>query len=311
MTMTKKLTIIVVSFNTNKLLLECIKSVYSTINKTDFEIIVVDNASSDGSVEMVRSTFPHVKIIANATNTGFSAANNQAVRVSTGKYVLLLNSDTLLNDGAIDTLVDFMNDHPEAAAVGPKVLNFDGSLQSKGFYFPSVLWTFVTLFRVNKVLTEHKMRKLFPRFCWGEDDIKQVDWVSGCCFLMSKKAIDKIGMLSEEFFMYSEEVEWCYRAYKYDFKVWYLPIAQIFHLNEASPFKNRSVVFNKSKILFCKKTIGIYTSVLISILSIISHMVNYIRVSIKPRNNNEKINCISNIKQEIKWLKLILASKNG
>ncbi len=303
-----QLTIIIISHNTKNILRACVESIYSTISKTSFELIVVDNASSDGSAEMVKTIFPRAIVISNALNVGFSKASNQAIKISTGEYVMLLNSDTLLVAGAIDTLVDFMDSQHDAAAVGPKILNIDGSLQSKGFYFPSVSWAFITLLRVNKILTEQKKRKIFHRFCWSEDDTKSVDWVSGCCLVVSKEAIKKIGMLSEDFFMYSEEVEWCYRAKKNGFKVWYLPITQIYHLNEASPFVNRGKVFNKSRIIFYKKTIGLYNAAVISLLALISLWITYLRISISARNKHEKSECLRNIRSEVTLLKLILTS---
>lgn len=139
------LSIIIVSFNTRELLDRCLCSIYLSHSKIPYEIFVVDNSSSDGSNEMVKAKYPQVKLILNSENVGFARANNEVMKIAKGKYYLLLNSDTIVEEGTIDTLVNFIERYPKAAAVGPKILNYDGSLQSKGYYFPSIFFTFFTL----------------------------------------------------------------------------------------------------------------------------------------------------------------------
>lgn len=136
--MTIDLSIIIVSFNTKKILKDCINAVIETTMNKDYEIIVVDNASADGSVEMIEMDFTDITIIKNTENLGFAKANNQAMRIARGDFFLLLNSDAIVKEGAIEALVDFMGKQEGTAAVGPKVLNVDGTIQSKGSYFPSL-----------------------------------------------------------------------------------------------------------------------------------------------------------------------------
>jgi len=226
--------IIVVSFNTKRLLQDCLTSVYQQTGQVNYEIIVVDNASSDGSAEMVKVKFPKAILIENRENRGFAAANNQGMAVATGKYVLLLNSDTLVLDQAIAKTVSFADDNPKAAVVGCRVLNPDRTLQPTCFMFPSVL---------NMLLSSSYLYKLFPKSkffgrermtWWGRNDIRQVDVVTGCFMLVRRKAIEQVGMMDERFFMYCEEADWCYRFKQTNWKVLFTPSADIVHVGGQS-----------------------------------------------------------------------------
>ncbi len=196
-----ELSIIIVSFNTKDLLRSCLQSICSTITTVAYEIIVVDNNSKDGSPKMIENEFKDLRLIKNEDNYGFAKANNQAIKIAKGKYLLLLNSDTILIDGAIENLNKFIDEKPNAAAVGPKVINFDETLQSKGYSFPSILLALITFFRFPKFLSEKKIAHWFPKYFWNENDIRQVDWISGCCMLIRREVINKIGMLSEDFLL--------------------------------------------------------------------------------------------------------------
>ena len=196
--------VIIVNWNTCDVLRDCLASVYANTKNIAFEVIVVDNASSDGSVDMIRSEFPHVKLIANSGNRGFAGANNQAIAVANGRYVLLLNSDTLILDNAIFKTVAFADTHPEAAVVGCKVLNPDRTLQRTCFMYPSIL---------NMFLSATYLYKLFPRSkffgrermsWWDRNDTREVDVVTGCFMLVRRGAIEQVGLMDERFFVYGE-----------------------------------------------------------------------------------------------------------
>lgn len=226
--------IIIVNWNTRDILRDCLKSVYEQTKSVSFEVIVVDNASTDGSVEMVKNDFPQVSLVENSENKGFAAANNQGMAIAKGRYVLLLNSDTVVLDNAIAKTVLFADDYPEAAVVGCRVLNPDKTLQPTCFMFPSLL---------NMILSSTYLYKLFPRSqffgrermsWWDRGDIREVDVVTGCYMLVQKKAIDQIGMMDETFFMYAEEMDWCWRFKSAGWKVMYTPDAQIIHLGGQS-----------------------------------------------------------------------------
>ena len=226
--------VIIVNWNTKDLLRDCLSSVYERAGDVDYEIIVVDNASTDGSAEMVKSVFKHVILIENPDNRGFARANNQGMAVAKGRYVLLLNSDTVVLDNAIANTVRFADAHPRAAVTGCRVLNPDGTVQLTCFMFPSVL---------NMLLSSTYLYKLFPknRFFgrermtwWDRSDERQVDVVTGCFMLVRREAIDQVGMMDERFFMYAEETDWCYRFRQSGWEVLFAPVGRIIHLGGQS-----------------------------------------------------------------------------
>lgn len=268
-------TVIVVSFNTSDFTLRCLEHLSEAVRSISFEIYVVDNASSDGSCDAIQVSFPNVKLIKNAENRGFAEANNQALRQAKGRYCLLLNSDAFVEKGTIEQLVDFLDRCPRAAGAGPMVLNSDGSLQSSGNSFPSVAKAILALFGVHLFVPRKLLEMVFPRIYWRADKITKVDWVSGCCLMLRKSAIEELGLLSEDFFMYCEEVEWCFRAYRRRYEIWYLPTAHVIHKNQASPMESRASALNRSRRIYFEKTVGRTTGVIISLLTLVSASVKY------------------------------------
>lgn len=228
-----QLSVVIVSWNTRELLLNTLHS-FLPVDELDCEVIVVDNASSDGSSEAVRSEFPDAKLICNATNLGFARGVNCGLRASSHPYVLLLNSDTLVVDDAIQMLVAYASAHPEAGIIGPRVLNADGSLQHSRFRFPSLL---------NLALQATYLYKLFPNSSFlnrerlpevGDREPQPVEVVSGCCFLIRRELIDEVGVLDEGYFMYAEETDLCRRAWDQGFEVHYAPVGEIIHFGGGS-----------------------------------------------------------------------------
>lgn len=284
----KLLSIIIISFNTKELLRDCLLSIYKSLTIRFFEIIIVDNASTDGSSEMIETDFKEVKIIKNIENKGFAKANNQALQIAKGKYFLLLNSDTILKGGAIETIVGFMENHEEVAAVGPKVLNIDGTLQSKGRYFPSIYEAFLLCFRIYKFFPSVIRKNMFPKIFRDDNTICKVDWVSGCCILLRKDVVDKIGLLDESFFFYGEEVEWCYRAKKADYNTYYLPNAEIFHYGGASKIDRPLQRYIDTQKALYEKCFGKSKGILITILHILTITLSIIKIIITDDILNEK-----------------------
>ena len=226
--------IVIVSWNTRDILRDCLRSVCDDAGPVSCEIIVVDNASADDSVEMVRREFPHVRLIENVENRGFASANNQGIAVATGRYVLLLNSDTIVLDGAIAKTVAFADAHPDAAVVGCRALNADHTLQPTCFMFPSLF---------NMLLSSTYLYRLWPQSrlfgreqmtWWHRDDAREVDVVTGCFMLVRREALEQVGIMDEQFFMYGEETDWCYRFKKAGWKVLFMPVAEIVHLGGQS-----------------------------------------------------------------------------
>lgn len=226
--------IIIVNWNTIDLLRDCLTSVYECAGDVDYEIIVVDNASFDGSVEMVKNNFKDIILIENAENRGFAAANNQGMAVAKGRYVLLLNSDTIVLDNSIANTVRFADENPRTAVTGCQVLNSDGTVQRTCFKFPSIL---------NMLLSSTYLYKLFPKnkffgreqmTWWDRNDVRQVDVVTGCFMLVRREAIEQVGLMDERFFMYGEETDWCYRFHQKGWKVMFAPVGQIIHFGGQS-----------------------------------------------------------------------------
>lgn len=226
--------VIIVNWNTKDKLNDCLNSIYRQAPKLTYEVIVVDNASGDGSVEMVKREFPEAILLQNDENKGFAAANNIGMTVAQGRYILLLNSDTIVLDNAIGQTVSFADSYPESAIVGCKVLNHDGTLQQTCFMFPSLL---------NLLLSSTYLYKLFPRNTffgreqmtwWDRDDVCEVDVVTGCFMLVKREAIEQVGLMDEQFFIYAEETDWCYRFKKAGWRILYIPYAEIIHIGAAS-----------------------------------------------------------------------------
>lgn len=231
--------IIIVNWNTKGILQDCLESIYRHTQDIQFEVIVIDNASSDGSVRMVEEKFPEVILIVNQRNKGFAAANNQGMALAKGRYVLLLNSDTLILDKAVAKSTSFADAHPEAAVVGCQVLNPDGTFQSTCFMFPSIL---------NMLLSSMYLNNLLPRSrFFGRERMTWYDWnsscavdvVAGCFMLVRREAAEQVGMMDERFLMYGEETDWCYRFKQAGWKVLFTPTAEIIHLGGVSSKQRR------------------------------------------------------------------------
>lgn len=229
--MSPRLSVIIVNWNTRALLTQCLESLAATAREVAFETIVVDNGSSDGSSALVRDGFSNVRLIENHENWGFARANNVGIRSSRSPLVMLLNSDTLVKPGALVRVVEFMEATPQAGVVGVKLLNPDGSFQASYNDFPSALSELVT----TAGLARWVYGPYFPSHSPDESrNSRQVDWVGGACLTARRAAIDQVSLLNEEYWMYGEEMEWCYRFNRAGWQVWYLADAEITHLGGQS-----------------------------------------------------------------------------
>ncbi|MBI4039593.1 glycosyltransferase family 2 protein [Candidatus Daviesbacteria bacterium] len=264
------LSIIVVSFNTKKLLEECLNSVFDDAHATSLEVWVVDNASTDGSVEMVTRRFPQVKIIKNDQNWGFAKANNQAITKTSGRYILLLNSDTEVLDGAIDKMILWMDAHLQVGISTCQLLNSDQSIQASGGFFPTIPRLICWMLFLDDLPVIGKLIKPFhphsPDFIFADDLYNKEhfqDWVTGAFFMVRRDVVDKIGILDDNFFMYVEEMEYCYRAKQAGFEIAYVPFAQILHHGGGSSgFSSRNAIVGEYKglVYFYKKHFSFYTT---------------------------------------------------
>lgn len=229
--------IIIVNWNTEALLRNCLTSIYKQTTNIDYEVIVVDNASTDQSIEMVRHNFPTVKLIQNKENRGFATANNQALETAQGRFILLLNSDTIVLDKAIEKTFAFASTHPEVGATGCRVLNSDGTVQTTCFMFPSLLNMLLSCTYLYKFFPKNRFFGREQMTWWNRNDVRQVDVITGCFMLIRREAIEQVGLMDESFFVYAEETDLCYRLKENGWKVMFTPVGQIIHLGGQSTAK--------------------------------------------------------------------------
>lgn len=242
------ISIIIINYNTRDYLEKCLLSIYSRQHKASFEVFVVDNASSDGSMEMVRDKFPSVNLTVNPQNTGFGAANNIAIRKSSGKYALLLNSDAEITDGAIDACFEFMESHPLCGIMGGKLLYPDGAVQVSVCPFPSLYIAFTQhlllarLFPDSRIFAPH--RNAFKKNDYEKE--QQVDWVSGAFMTVNRKCLEQAGLFDEKFFLYYEETDLCLRCRNAGWEIRYFPSAAVIHYANKTTAKFKPKVFEYS-----------------------------------------------------------------
>ena len=224
------ISIIIVSWNTSRLLEDCLASIMANPPTTPFETWVVDNASSDDSLWMVRERFPQVHLIQNRENVGFARANNQAIRQCTGKHILLLNPDTLVAAGALQVLVDFLDRNPKAGAVGARILNPDGSMQISSHPRPTLSRELWRLFHLDRLSPYAE----YPLTKWDAGQAQEVDVLMGACFLLRREVLNQVGSLDEDYFIYSEEVDLCFRIQRAGWRLFWVPQAEVVHLGGQS-----------------------------------------------------------------------------
>lgn len=262
------LSIIIVNYNVKEFLQNLIHSIYKAGANLTYEIIVVDNASDDGSVEFLQEKFPDIKLFANTENLGFSKANNIGLKAAKGKYLLLLNPDTLVSEDTFEKMIEFFRNTPDAGLAGCKILNPDGTLQlacRRSFPGP---WT--SFSKVTGLSNLFPKSRLFARYnltYLDENKTYEVDAISGSFMMIKREVYEKIGGLDEQFFMYGEDLDWCYRIQKSGFKVYYVHSTQIIHYKGESTRRSsldETKFFYNAMHLFVKKHLA--TSFLVEII---------------------------------------------
>lgn len=251
--------IIIVNWNGKDLLRKCLEHVAAHTHQVSYELIVVDNASSDGSQAMVRQDFPAVKLIENSENVGFARANNQGIAVSQGRYVLLLNSDAFVQDTTLDVMVAFMDAHPEAGLSACQLLYEDGRLQPSCYAFPSLKSEFYTAIHFDKLFLRSREFGGYLMTWWDFNDVREVDSVMGAFMLVRREVIDQVGGMDESYFMYSEEMDWCFRIKRQGWKILYNPAVQTVHLWGGSSQRVKLEMFiqlYRSRVTFFRKNYG-------------------------------------------------------
>ncbi len=252
-----KLSVIIVNYNVRHFLRQCLQSVENAMGKTTTEVFVVDNNSVDGSVSMVRNSFSWVKLIENKENLGFSKANNQAIKQASGEYILLLNPDTVVEEDTFSKIVHFMDNHPEAGALGVKMIDGNGEfLPESKRGLPTPLVAFYKIAGLSALFPHSRKFGRYHLKYLNKEKIHEVDVLSGAFMMVRKKVVDQIGGLDETFFMYGEDIDWSYRITRAGYKNIYFPGTTIIHYKGESTKKesiNYVVVFYNAMIIFAQK----------------------------------------------------------
>lgn len=242
--------IALVNWNNRGYLLQCLESIEAANVSLSYEIVVADHGSTDGSLQMLAERFPQVKLIQNERNLGVARGDNQGIQNSTGRYVYILNNDTLVNRDSIEAMVRFLDEHADVGAVGGNLVNPDGTLQSSFCFFPTLKEEFL--------LVTHLGRRLNPYFPCHDGPwptARQVDWISSASIVVRRSALEAIGLIDEQYFIYSDETDWQYRLCKAGWKVYYLPHVSIVHYGGGSfsPGGRRYTLVYRGRMLFARK----------------------------------------------------------
>ncbi|MEM7033161.1 MAG: glycosyltransferase family 2 protein [Chloroflexota bacterium] len=254
-----KISIIIVSWNVKSLLKQAIESVFASQVDAEIEVVVVDSASHDGSVAMVRDNFPQVKMIDSTENLGYARGNNVGVQAATGDIIFLLNPDTKLRPDTLAHLLKYLQEHPKVAAIGPKMLYGDGTAQSSRRRFPTIASLFWESTLLEQWFPQNKTAQ-FYKFVDQPDTVAMpVDWLVGAALFIRREIWDSVGPLDEAMFMYFEETDWCHRCVQLGWQIHYVPQAVLTHYEGQSSQQvvaDRTIRFQRSKIRYAAKWIG-------------------------------------------------------
>lgn len=256
--------VIVVSYNTRALLDACLAALLASTGVT-LDIFVVDNASPDGSADFVASRFHDVTLIRNGENRGFAAANNLALRHTRGRHLLLLNPDTVVQPDTVATLAAWLDEHPDVAITGPRVLNADGTVQSCGYWYPTLLG------EIRQSRSATALARLIgqPRATPDPERACEVDWVDGCCLMIRRAVVDRIGPLDEQYFLYAEELDWCRSTRKAGWRILTCPRAEMIHLGGQSSAQVKAsalALLIETRLRYYRKHDGLFVALLVSLV---------------------------------------------
>ena len=229
-----KLSIVIICWNDWKVIENCLRSVFESTHKIEYEVIVSDNGSTDGSVEKIHRQFPRVRVLENGANLGFARGNNVGIREARGEYVLILNPDTIIHEGSLDRWMDFADHHPEAGAFGCRVHNLDGTYQRSARPFPTIARCVIAALGLRFLGHLRRPVLLDEYEGWRGNTEKDVDWQSGCCLMLRAELLNKLGGFDEQFFYQFEEVDLCRRVWGAGYRIRFTPTVSITHLGGQS-----------------------------------------------------------------------------
>lgn len=252
------LSIVVASWNTREMTQECLISIFANLGGLSCEVIVVDNASTDGSADMIAADFPQTILVRNTDNVGFARANNQAIRIATGRQVLLLNTDTIIRKNVLPASVAWLDAHADVGAMGCRVLNTDRTVQPTCSMYPSLLNMLLLTSGFWKLPWPHSLGR-GQMTHWQRDSEREVEVVSGCYLLVRRQVVNQIGLLDEDFFFFGEETDWCRRMRDAGWKLVFTPVGEIIHHGGGSVKKlnhHRDVMLSQAVVRLHKKHAG-------------------------------------------------------
>lgn len=306
------LTISIVNWNSGNLLKDCINSIYKNMRLQEIELIVIDNNSSDNSLDAIKNLFPSLKIIKNTVNKGFGAANNQAIKLCKTKYVLIINPDIVILPNTHYTLIDFMEKNNEIAIAGGQLLNLDFSIQRFCRSFPTIRMMFYKYSGLSKLFPKSKEFGKYEMGYWDYDSLREVDQPPGAFLMIRRDVLEKIGYFDERFFMFFEDVDLCLRIKKAGYKIFYVPNAKAIHIGAASINKEKeemNIEFYKSMIKFHEKHYSSLSLILLKIIIFVSQLLlitKFLFVFLSGKINRKEFSKKVSTKKEI--LKLIFST---
>lgn len=225
------LSIVILNYRTRGLLRQCLKGLVKTSSKYKREIIVVDNASHDGTADMIAREFPGVRCIESSTNCGYGPGNNIGIRAAKGRYIAIMNPDIVVLDDSHDRLIEYLDAHADVGIVAPQLKNPNGSIQFSCYRFPSPMIPIYRRTPLGKLSAGKRAVASYLMSDWDHAEEREVDWVLGGCFMMQRNMIDQIGLFDERFFLYFDDTDICRRAWEHGWKVVYFPSASFVHLH--------------------------------------------------------------------------------
>ena len=279
-----KVSVIVVSWNVKDLLRQCLRSVYASRFEGEIDLIVVDNASHDGSAEMVRAEFPQARLIASPTNLGYAGGNNAGMAAATGDFLFVLNPDATLFEDAISQLVAYLKDHPLVGAVGPQLLWPDGSVQSSRRRFPTTGSLFWESTLLEQWFPHNRISRYYKFSDQDDGDAQPVDWLVGAALMIRREVWQAVGPIDEEYFMYFEEADWCRRCVQAGWAIHYVPQAKVTHYEGQSSQQvvaARTIRFQRSKIRYAEKWFGPFWAWLVRLFLLLTFGFQWLEESLK------------------------------
>lgn len=270
------ISLIIVNWNTRNLLLDCLESIYKETIKVTFEIILVDNGSTDDSVIAVKDRFPDVLVIENRENIGYAKANNQGLKCAKGRYCAIVNTDIIILDKAIEKLVEYFDSDENVGAAGPLTVNEFGNIKENFRYFPRFWNQFVETFFLDKIFGRFEFfhGRNVPKKYY--EQTRKVENLSGCFFMIRREALEEVGLLDERFFIYGEDIDWSKRIWKTGWEIHFYPEARVIHLGGkssiASPVRFQ-LEMEKSYFQYIKKHSSFPTYILYKLMRIVQHCI--------------------------------------